>query len=412
VPRPAVAAGMSAAYDLGVPPEQPFSIVCLSSQPWSASLPTNRQQIMLRAAEAGHEVLFVETGSFVATHIVAALRGDRAAARRLFAAERVAARISVRKAVNVIPLGHKYGWANRVNWALTSRLLRRSARRLRKPVVLWIYDPYAAPCRLGETFAVYDCVDDYPEQAGPDSRRRALASRRDSAAASRSRIVFATARPLLERHQRTNPHTHLVRNVGDFRHFAPAADRDHGDPEALALARPVLGFAGNFSASKVDLELLDSLARLRPDWTVLLIGPGRSETERKLAEVAGLPNVTWLGPKSYDELPRYVAAFDVALIPYQSNEYTKSCFPLKLFEYLAAGKPVVATGLPELAGMEPDVVVSEGEATAVAAAVEAALALRSDDDRRRRMEIAAANTWETRAGRLLGLVADELAASP
>ena len=61
----------------------------------------------------------------------------------------------------------------------------------------------------------------------------------------------------------------------------------------------------------------------------------------------------WLGPKPYDELPRYVAAFDVGIIPYAANSYTPSCFPLKLYEYLAAGKPVVASGLPALAGMEP-----------------------------------------------------------
>ena len=89
-------------------------------------------------------------------------------------------------------------------------------------------------------------------------------------------------------------------------------------------------------------------------------------------------NVRWLGPKPYSELPRYVAAFDVGLIPYVENDYTRSCFPLKLYEYLAAGKPVVASGLPELAGMEPDVVLVDGPAAFVDA-IEAALGLLGDD---------------------------------
>ena len=88
--------------------------------------------------------------------------------------------------------------------------------------------------------------------------------------------------------------------------------------------------------------------------------------------MARLPNIRWIGPKPYAELPRFVAAFDVGMIPYVANPYTQSCFPLKLYEYLAAGKPVVATGLPELEGMEPDVMLVDGTETFVEA-VEAAL---------------------------------------
>jgi glycosyltransferase involved in cell wall biosynthesis len=117
--------------------------------------------------------------------------------------------------------------------------------------------------------------------------------------------------------------------------------------------------------------------------------------------------VRWLGHTPYEELPRRVAAFDVAVIPYLANAYTRSCFPLKLYEYLAAGKPVVASGLPELDGMAPDVVLADG-VERFERAVEQALELRTDDDRGRRMALAAGNTWEGRAGRLLALVDDAL----
>ncbi len=133
------------------------------------------------------------------------------------------------------------------------------------------------------------------------------------------------------------------------------------------------------------------------------------ETQRLLERLARRSNVRWVGPKPYSELPKYVAAFDVGLIPYVSNAYTRSCFPLKLYEYLAAGKPVVASGLPELAGMEPDVVLVDG-AAAFVDAINAALGHLSDADRIRRMEVASHNSWETRAGRLLALVQVELQA--
>jgi glycosyltransferase involved in cell wall biosynthesis len=109
-------------------------------------------------------------------------------------------------------------------------------------------------------------------------------------------------------------------------------------------------------------------------------------------------------------VPRYVAAFDVGLCPYVWNDWMRSGFPLKLYEYLAAGKPVVASGNPDLAGMEPDVVLARGAAEFVAA-VERALRLDADQDRARRISLAARNTWDTRTQRLLDLVSAQLARS-
>jgi glycosyltransferase involved in cell wall biosynthesis len=169
----------------------------------------------------------------------------------------------------------------------------------------------------------------------------------------------------------------------------------------------VLGFAGHFLATKVDFNLLEDVARALPQSTLLLIGPATTETAPALERLARLPSVHWLGQKPYAELPRYVAAFDVGLIPYVSNAYTQSCFPLKLYEYLAAGKPVVASGLPELAGMEPDVVLVDG-ATTFVQAVQEAIARNGDAAQLRRRQRASSNSWEARAGRLLELVYGEL----
>ena len=391
--------------------EGAFTIACLSPQPWAIDLPTNRQQIMSRAARRGHPVLFVECGTFVGRHVAEAVRGPnrRSARRQLLGTEEVVPGIHVMKAPNVMPWGHRFALAARVNGLLTARAIRRRLRRLPQPAVLWLYDPVFADAigRSGERFAVYDCVDDYAEQQGGDPRRRALLTEYDRASAQRSRLVFATATPLRDRHLANNPHTHLVRNVGDFAHVVPAADRSTAPPELAALPRPVVGFAGNFLSEKVDFGLLEHLARSRPDWTVLLVGPARPDTAGRLEALAALPNVTWTGAVSYDEVPRSIAAFDVGLIPYLENAYTRSCFPLKLYEYLAAGKPVVATGLPELAGMEPHVVVAPGRDAALAA-VEAALGSLTDAEREARQAVAAQNTWETRAARLLELVAAEL----
>jgi glycosyltransferase involved in cell wall biosynthesis len=391
---------------------EPFSIICLSSQDWRTPLLTNRQQVMLRAAQRGHRVLFVETGYFLGKHLWALLRrGERRSlARRLFSTEEVMPGVLLRKALNVLPWGSRYRISGAVNSAVTARLLRRLAASLPEPVILWIYDPSAARMAgfCGEAFAVYDCVDDYTEQT-TSARKRELVVAGDRLAALRSRLVFATSTPMFERQRRLNPSTHLVRNAGDYEHFVGAADRAIAAPDVADLPRPVLGFAGNFVASKVDFALLEDVARAFPQSTVLLIGPPAPETASALERLAQLANVRWLGEKPYAELPRYVAAFDVGLIPYVSNAYTRSCFPLKLYEYLAAGKPVVASGLPELAGMEPDVHLADGTTTFVQA-VREAVARNGEAERLGRKELAARNSWETRAGRLLELVHWELEA--
>ena len=338
-----------------------LTVACLSPQPWHVDLPTNRQQVMARVAESGHHVLFVDTGTHIGRHLRRLLgaRNRRSRLRQLLGTETISEGLHVTTAPALVPWGHRFRFAARVNALLTARRVRRYLRRRDDATVLWLYDPCFAWCigRSGERLAVYDCVDDYAEQAGPDTRKRELLEECDRLAASRSRLVFATSRSLVERHRAHNQRTHLVGNVGDFAHFAPAAQRSFAAADVATCERPTIGFAGNFLSGKVSFDLLEEVASRRPDWTLLLVGPEREDTRTALDRLAARANVRWLGAVSYDELPRYVAAFDVALIPYLGNAYTRSCFPLKTYEYLAAGKPVVASGLPELAGMEPHVVL-------------------------------------------------------
>ncbi len=368
---------------------------------------------MLRAARRGHEVLFVETSGFIGRHLWNLVRGGdrRSLAKRLFATEHVDSRIRVRKAINILPWGQRFRFASKANSSVTGRVLERFIRRLPAPVVVWIYDPSAAGIATATrgAISVYDCVDDYVEQVGPDARRRAAVAAGDGEAAIHSVVVFATTRTLYERHKRRNPNTHLVPNAGDYAHFSPAADRAFAAPEVARLPHPTVGFAGNFLPSKVDFRLIEALAIGRPDWSILLIGPGQNGSLDALDHLSKIPNVRWLGVKPYSELPRYVAAFDVGVIPYRTNDYTRSCFPLKVYEYLAAGKPVVASGLPELAEMEPDVTLTHGPGEFIAA-VEKALDEQTNADRDRRMALARQHTWESRTERLLELVGAELSA--
>lgn len=388
--------------------EKGFSIVCASRQDWHAGLPTNRQQIMVRAAERGHRVLFVETGGHLGRHLWRLVTGPGrgSLARRLFGAERPAEGIAIEKALTIAPWGQKFQLANLINSRLTGLRIRRAARRLDGQRVLWLYDPTAFELvgHVGEDLTVYDVVDDYVEQVGPDARRRRFVAEADEEAASRSQVVFATTSGLYERQLARNPDTHLVRNGADYAHFS---NLNGTAPEVRALPGPVVGFAGNLTSEKVDFGLLEAVARSRPDWSIVLVGPTADDARSALEPVAQLPNVHVLGFRPYDDLPSFVGGFSVGLIPYRATAYTQNSSPLKVFEYLAAGKAVVASGVRELAGMEPDVVLADG-ADEFVAAIEAALANASPDAVARRQRLAEKNTWEGRTERLLELIARRL----
>lgn len=392
-------------------PNGRFSIVCVAGTDWGAALPYTGQHIMEHAARRGHQVLYIEAGHFLGRHLWRLLRRSRRAslARRLFATERVASGIQVRKALNPLPWSHKYRFSSFASSILTGLVLRRLARRLPQPFILWIYDPYVAFVvgSLGESFAVYDCVDDLAEHTWGDTRRRAFVTDADERAASVSRLVFTTATPLYERHRRINAETYLVPNGCDYKHFSAAADPSTAAPEVTDFPKPVVGFAGNIVPYKVDFGLLETVATARPDWTLLLIGPAHTGTEGALARITRLANVHWLGRKRYEEIPRYIAGFDVGICPYLWNAATRSVFPLKLYEYLAAGKPVVASGCPDLAGMEPHVVLTRN-ADEFVAATAAALDRRRPAERAERAAIAAENSWETRTDRLLEIAGVKL----
>jgi glycosyltransferase involved in cell wall biosynthesis len=394
-----------------VPDAPAFSIVCLSSQVWDAPLPTNRQQIMSRAARRGHRVLFVETGGFLGRHLWRLVRGPerRLAARKLAMGIDVAPGIRVQQLANIFPFAQRYRWCNRLNWKAGALPLRRAVRRMSPPSVLWIYDPRGSDAigTFAEAFAVYDCVDDYQHQASP--RARTLVAEHDRLAADRARLVFVTTDSLFERHGRDRDGVHLVPNVGDFEHFRGAVDRGFALDDLRTLPRPVLGFVGNITENKIDFDLFAALATAFPDGTVLIAGPAEGRARDRVGSLmARFANVRWIGLQPYSQVPSVVAAFDVALVPYISSPYTASVFPLKIYEYLAAGKPVVASGVPSVAGLAPHVLLADSHASFVAAARKA-ISL-PEEAASERQRIASRNTWDQRTGRLLELVGEELAA--
>ena len=380
-------------------------IVCVGFADWDTELWTNQQHLMARLADAGSRILFVESlGLRRPTVSGRDLRRIARRVRRGVAPPREARpRLSVLSPL-VLPL-HSVGAVRAVNARLLPWLVRRGARRagLGPRPVLWSYVPQAEALldALDPSLVVYHCVDDISAHERIDTASFLAAEERF---ARRADVVIASAPSLAERMRRLNPATELMPNVADVARFAGALEDGPVDPAIDALPRPRIVFTGAVSGAKVDLGLLERLAALRPEWSVALVGPvGLGDPLTDVSALERMPNVHLLGARAYEELPAVLRGADAALIPYAVNPLTAAVFPMKVYEYLAAGLPVVASPLPSIAGVE-GIEVAEG-ADDFAAALDAALAADSPAARRARSTLADGHSWEARLAEIESAVA-------
>jgi glycosyltransferase involved in cell wall biosynthesis len=183
-------------------------------------------------------------------------------------------------------------------------------------------------------------------------------------------------------------------NVADVALFSEALEPGPVDPAIRALPEPRLVFVGAITATKLDLDLLCELALLRPEWSIALIGPiGAGDPDTDVSALESVPNIHLLGPRPHDSLPTALRGATVGLIPYAVNPLTESVFPMKVYEYLAAGLGVVSTPLPSLIGV--DGVELAADAPSMAERIELLLA-DGADQRAARGRLAAGHSWEAR----------------
>jgi len=297
-----------------------------------------------------------------------------------------------------LPFRHFLRPIGRLQQRLLARSVRRAAARAGfESPILWtfVHQSAALVGSLGERLAVYHCVDPWGElipAAGMGRREVVLEDERETA--SRVDVVFATAAALRDDLLPHNRASHYVPNAVDAEAVLDSIRRlDPGRDTLAPLPRPRIGFVGA-PERKVDAALLEAVARLAPEWTFVLVGPLRNFPGRR--QLRKLPNVKLLGPVPPADVPATLSALDVAIIPFSVDPLTRGVSPLKLFEYLAAGPPIVSTPIPEVADLR-DVVRIAGDAAAFRREIAEALAEADDPEKlRQRIETAHRNTWDHR----------------
>lgn len=306
-----------------------------------------------------------------------------------------------------IPL-HRSALARQINRTLLQTTVRGVMRHLgiRRPIA-WFVVPHVGALlgHLDERLSVYYCIDDYA--ALPDVDEMAVREM-DEALTKRADLVFAASTAVLTRKRLLNPDCHLSPHGVDLAHFGKAQDPEMPEPaDVRSLPRPIVGFFGLIE-QWIDLDLVGWLAAMRPRWTFLLIG--RVAVDAKA--LPRLPNVHFTGSRSYDALPAYGKAFDVAILPYRLTPQVLAANPLKLREYLAMGKPVVSVSTPEIDRFGDVVAIARSREDFLAQLDHAVSEGLSPQQRRAQTQAVSGMTWDANLSKVLEVVEERLAATP
>jgi len=252
--------------------------------------------------------------------------------------------------------------------------------------------------RLGELASIYFCMDDYAEMPGVD---RSIVAPLEVRLLKKVDATVATAGALTTLKKPASGRAYHLPQGVNYDHFA----MPRPEPDDLSrVPRPRIGFAGTLSTA-CDFDLWRALAEAFPEASLVHVGPTQLGVQP-----LPYPNFHTLGMKPYQDLPAYSQHFDVAIVPYVLNEWTRSVDPLKLLEYMATGVPIVATGIPEVYKYQEALAIGEDIPLFVE---EVRQVLRAGPDlekREARQALARRHTWKHRADRFLEIV-DEVAAA-
>lgn len=268
--------------------------------------------------------------------------------------------------------------------------------------VVWFYTPMALPFTEHlPGLVVYDCMDELSAFAGAPPEMGACETR----LLSHADIVLTGGRSLFAHKRDRHRNVHCLPSSVDVRHFAQARMPLAEPADQVSIPRPRIGFAGVID-ERMDLDLVAGVARARPDWHLVMLGP---VAKIDPAALPSLPNIHFLGMKSYQQLPNYLAGWDAAIMPFAHNSATRFISPTKTPEYLAAGRPVVSTSISDVVttyGTRGLAAIADS-VPAFVAALAAALVIDKTDLHRRADRFLQRTSWDDTVRKIEALIADQ-----
>ena len=320
-----------------------YDIICISTSDWEYPY-GSRQHIISGLALAGNRVIYVESQLSILHILKDGLAGLKRLGRWARGVREEKENLYVYTPFPLLPFGNYFILLNYINQAVLGFALKRLIRKLGfKNVLLWLYSINSSPLlkKMNEKGSVYYCIDDFSSEINIPKRKKAMLFLEDLALTNAD-IVFACTRALASDRKKKRPDVHFIRNGVDF--FAFDVKEDMPVPFDLQdIPSPRIGFVGTLD-SRIDTGLIHFLAENKKEWQIVLIGKNLNRKQ----DFKGYPNIHLLGSRGHNSLPAYVMAMDACIIPYRTDGFHAYIFPLKTLEYLACGKPIVSTYLPEL----------------------------------------------------------------
>jgi glycosyltransferase involved in cell wall biosynthesis len=373
------------------------SIICFGGEDWWYHHPHSKNHLMRRFARAGNKVIFVNSISMGLAPIKSGELLPRVK-RKLKSYAKLAR--TTEEGITVVSPAVVPFFGSAAATATNRRLLTAQIsslakrRGLTKPI-LWIAIPTAVEVigRLNESLIIYHVSDKYDANTMDHATDPALIRKLHERAIEAADLVFYSSRKLLNEATKGREKSHLLEQAVDFDHWARISREDLKVAAAVAdIPQPRIGYFGAIEPWLIDQELIKQASREHPDWNWVFIG-----NKSRGLEIENLPNVHFLPPVPYHELPNYAAGFDVCVLPWNTEvPFTSYGSAIKVREYLASGKPVVISPLPEYEPMSEVLRIGRTRAEFLNL-VDDALREQGSELAQHRQAAVSTGTWDARA---------------
>jgi glycosyltransferase involved in cell wall biosynthesis len=377
-----------------------LEVICFGGR-WDNPIWTNVQNVMSGVAKS-NKVLYVEARSFFifAMHPVMLKK-----LRKLRKENKSPYLCTI---FTLTPFDRYSKLIQKINRTIILLQLKPFLKKLNfKNTILWLFSPYAGKFvgQFNEKLVCYHCTDEFsafPIYSTLKKKKEVQTMEKESL--KKADIVFTTAKTLYERKKKYNPNTYLMPNPANIDHFSQVLTKNLEIPHDIkGIKKPVVGYIGAIDKYKLDSELIEYIAKSRPDWSIVMIGGMGICDTTTYKTVPKRENIHYLGQKRFDELPNYIKHFDVCIIPYNINNYTETVFPLKFFEYMATGKPIVTTNLPALDEYK-DIVGYAKDKEEFMEYIKKTLKEEDQVIINERLKIAKANSWDARVEEMIKII--------
>jgi glycosyltransferase involved in cell wall biosynthesis len=380
------------------------SIICFGGEDWWYHHPHSKNHLMRRFARGGNKVIFVNSISMGLAPLKSGELLPRVK-RKLKSYAKLARTTSEGITVvspAVVPFFGSAAAAATNRRLLTAQISSLAKRRgLIKPI-LWIAIPTAVEVvgRLDESIVIYHVSDKYDANTMDHATDPALIRKLHERAVEAADLVFYSSRKLFDEVTVGRDKSYLLEQAVDFDHWSRVSRGEMAVAETIAkIPTPRIGYFGAIEPWLIDQELVKQASLKRPEWNWVFIG-----NKSRGLEIEDLRNVHFLTPVSYDELPHYAAGFDVCVLPWNTEvPFTSYGSAIKVREYLASGKPVVISPLPEYESMR-DVLRIGRTRDQFLNLVEEALRETGSELMRARQAAVKDGTWDSRAEWVSGLI--------